>query len=76
MRDIQALTPSEFKGAYVGKIGRCCCGCSGKHSNDAKEITRVLRTIQSNEDTAMVGETFVSANVGKKVYIAYFGGAK
>ena len=29
--NISEVTLSNVRSAYSGKVGRCCCGCSGKH---------------------------------------------
>jgi hypothetical protein len=36
--DIQTLTPADVLSVYSGKNGRCCCGCSGKHSYNSASI--------------------------------------
>jgi formate dehydrogenase assembly factor FdhD len=29
--DLAGLRPEDLESVYVGKAGRCCCGCSGRH---------------------------------------------
>lgn len=33
---IRALTTNDIQSVYSGKDGKCCCGCSGKHSYSLK----------------------------------------
>lgn len=89
---LQSLAPTDVAHVYSGKAGKCCCGCSGKHSyalahraeageqrgypiaddeiND-REVTRVLRLIQAHDANLDPRGNFVSARVGKRVYVAY-----
>jgi hypothetical protein len=31
-QELGAMTVAEVSSVYSGKDGKCCCGCSGKHS--------------------------------------------
>ena len=64
------LTPGHVRSVYSGRNGKCCCGCAGKHSTEAREITRILNLVKKNP-TEFVTNEFVSTVVGKRVYIAY-----
>jgi hypothetical protein len=81
---------------YSGIDGKCCCGCSGKHTyasahvrtgsrhrgypvkddevNDRvvkRVVNKINRLIDAGEPVS-IDEDFVSAVVGRRVYIAYF----
>jgi hypothetical protein len=68
------LTPDMIRSVYSGRNGKCCCGCAGKHSTEARQITRILNLVKKNP-TEFVTNEFVSTVVGKRVYIAYLKGA-
>lgn len=83
--DIQSITPSQVVKAYVGKIG-CMCGCLGKYYGHAlgaeidrvspKMVTKILRTVQTEEDKVDVGEAidgghYVVLDLRGKTYAVY-----
>lgn len=72
--NIQEITPSQVVRAYVGRAGACACGCSGKHyeADDLAMRTKVLRTIQANEDRVEVDSDWVSVQIKGKEYVAFF----
>lgn len=80
--DIQSVTPANVVKAYLGKVG-CMCGCKGKYYGtrpsheidrvDPKMVTKILRTIQANEDAVEVdGDILAYEDKGKSwvVYLA------
>jgi len=80
MINLQDLTPSMVKRAYFGKPG-CMCGCRGKYyttasnkdhdSVNAAMVTKILRTIQANENLLESGDSYFAAQVGGKEYVVY-----
>lgn len=78
--DIQSISPSQVVKAYVGKIG-CMCGCKGKYYGhaagveidkvDPKMVTKILRTIQANEDAVEVDGDILAYEVKGKTYAVY-----
>ena len=77
---INELTPEMVVSVYSGKDGKCCCGCSGKHFRDARNIKRIVKILKENANN----ETFevyigpFDGNVhyfavvlGERLYIAY-----
>lgn len=38
---VEALTGKDVMSVYVGRVRRCCCGCSGKHTTNP--VYRALR---------------------------------
>lgn len=79
--NLQDITPSSIVKAYIGKPG-CMCGCKGKYyyawshpygTVDLKMVTRILRTIQANEDLVEVDTDgrWIAAQVGGKEHVIY-----
>jgi len=79
--NIQEITPSQVVKAYVGKLG-CMCGCKGKYYGhaaggvdrvDPKMVTKILRTIQAEEDKVEVdpGGEYVALDMKGKTYAVY-----
>lgn len=65
----------KVKSVYVGKSGSCCCGCSGRHSTYKPQIRKVVNLLNNLPDDAenvMHDSIFSSADIGHKIYIAYF----
>ena len=69
---IQDITPSQVKRAYKGKPG-CMCGCNGKYYDSGAMVTKILRTIQANEEAVEVDPagTWVAARIGGKEHCVY-----
>lgn len=78
---LQDLTPASVVKAYVGKPG-CMCGCKGKYYYNGphpygtvspKMVTKILRTIQANEDLAEVDADgqWIAAQIGGKEHCIY-----
>jgi hypothetical protein len=66
------VDPKTVVRVYSGKARTCCCGCSGKYSEDPIQIARVLAIIEAN--SAKVDSCFpvyVAVEVGARQYIAY-----
>src|SRR5579885_2583332 len=72
--DLQTVTPAMVIQAYVGKAGKCACGCAGKHylyKEDPKRggvvnqtmVTKILRTIQANEADARAQTSILDPQV-------------
>ena len=72
MKNIQDITPSEVKRAYKGKIG-CMCGCRGKHYTEGPMLTKILRTIQANEERAVVYDAggWIAVQLAGKEHCVY-----
>jgi hypothetical protein len=56
---------------YSGKDGKCCCGCSGKYWDDAKQKARVIK-IMNKTANLTDGGCHAYAVVGERLYIAYY----
>lgn len=72
--DIQAITPSQIVRAYKGKVG-CMCGCKGKYYESGNAmVTKILRTIQANEEIAEVDESgeWLAVRLEGKEHCVYF----
>lgn len=88
------LQTNQIMEVYSGKVGRCCCGCSGKYYfnsefikeaskargyevepdeiND-KMVRKVIKLInQADESSLDKNETYVSIEIGERLYIAYY----
>ena len=81
MINLQELTPAQVVRAYVGKPG-CMCGCKGKYYSTEKKdytivnpamVTKILRTVQANEDLLEAYSNWYAARVGGKEYVVYVG---
>lgn len=79
MIKLQELTPANVHRAYLGKPG-CMCGCKGKYYTSTKVdhstvnpamVTKILRTIQANEDLLETDNNWLAARVGGKEYVVY-----
>ncbi|NBT35942.1 MAG: hypothetical protein EBT03_10485 [Betaproteobacteria bacterium] len=73
--DVQALTPNQIVRAYKGKIG-CMCGCKGQYWTPEQSkamVTKILRTIQANEEVVEVddGGEWVAARIAGKEHCVY-----
>lgn len=78
--NIQDVAPSQVVKAYVGKVG-CMCGCKGKYYGhtagaeidrvDPKMVTKILRTIQANEDKAEVDGDILVYEANGKSWVVY-----
>ncbi len=65
---LQAVKPEDVTNAYTGKIGRCCCGCSGKHytpDTDLRGVKSVLKRIQAQP----TDKVFVVSSFGEQIVI-------
>lgn len=66
MKNIQDITTDEVVSVYSGKDGKCCCGCSGKHTYSSKHqdiaeqrgggvsdstVSRILDVLKENSYT-------------------------
>ena len=85
-KNIQDLTPADVSRAYSGRKG-CMCGCKGKYyvskweglpverysSVNPGMVTKVLRTIQANEEAANMEAdgSCVYLDLGGRSYVAY-----
>ncbi len=69
------IDASTVKSVYSGKPGRCCCGCSGTHSESPKTITRVVNMLNSLSGQYELEtdelHTFYCIDTETKRYIAY-----
>lgn len=82
MPDIQMVAPnqidfSKVKSVYFGKAGKCCCGCTGTHSENKGTITKVInklkiQTLIESLSNGFGRLSFVSATINNRWYIAYF----
>ena len=81
MIKLQDITPAQVFRAYMGKPG-CMCGCKGKYyyserhphgTVDPAMVTKVLRTIQANDELATLDAEgqWAAARVGNKEYCVY-----
>lgn len=84
----QTLTVADVMQTYSGIDGRCCCGCSGNHITreerseseaNRRAFDRVLRTVNlailaGTEEREL--ECYVSATVGRRIYICYLNAAR
>lgn len=71
MINLQELTPAMVKRGYVGKPG-CACGCKGKYyESGSLMVTKILRTIQANENLVTDEGGWLEARVGGKDYVVY-----
>ena len=78
--DIQSISPSQVVKAYVGKVG-CMCGCRGKYYGlaesieidrvDPKMVTKILRTIQANEEAVEVDGDILAYETKGKSWVVY-----
>jgi len=78
--DIQSISPSQVVKAYVGKVG-CMCGCKGKYYGhvdgpevdrvDPKMVTKILRTIQANEEKTDVDGDILAYEDKGKSWVVY-----
>lgn len=59
-----------IKSVYSGKDGKCCCGCSGKHSTDTKNINRIRKIIENADNAEKSGNHYYVV-IGQRLYIAY-----
>jgi len=52
MKSIGELITDDIQSVYVGRVGRCCCGCSGKHTTNPKyrELRGETRGYTVDED--------------------------
>ena len=71
---MNTIPAAEFvKSVYSGKNGKCCCGCSGNHSDKPAAVARIVRQIANAPANAIeIGNNYVSAVVGDRRWIAYF----
>ena len=71
-------TPDTIESAYSGKNGKCCCGCAGKHYEDAGNKARILKILRVGSLLAMTefGDTYAARVVNNRVYIVYFSYAR
>lgn len=70
---LQALNPSNVVRAYVGKPG-CACGCRGTYYSNADNsamVTKVLRTLQANEEIVTADCNWMEARIKGKDYVIY-----
>lgn len=75
---------TNVKQVYNGKVGKCCCGCSGTHTykvgandgrdEDDKTVQRIINKIRrsANQGYSLeTGENYVGIEVGTRLYLAY-----
>lgn len=47
MRDLSSLSVEDLDSAYIGKTGRCACGCSGTYYRKSPVIMKwILKRVQ------------------------------
>ena len=85
--NIEQSTPVLFSrgdvvSVYSGRAGKCCCGCSGKHTfssafrdadttvND-RTVSRVVRIIRENTSRVELCDDHAAVEVGNRLYVAY-----
>ena len=56
------LDPANVKEVYSGKPGRCCCGCSGKYSDNPNTIKRIVGYINANREAAKATNNYIEDN--------------
>jgi hypothetical protein len=66
------INAEQVKSVYSGKDGKCCCGCSGKHSEDKTTIKRTVNKINKHVNDWDVGTDYIAVVVGTRLHIAYF----
>lgn len=84
-RDTQIpIDVQKVKRVYIGKHGRCCCGCSGKYYCTSQHVDPATQNKVSDRMVKKVvdilnmatevdrGQDYVSTVSGNKLYIAYF----
>lgn len=58
---------------YTGKARKCMCGCSGKYSEKAAQISRVVNIIEALPlDKLETDAEYIAADVGDRTYCVYF----
>jgi hypothetical protein len=68
---IQTLTKADIRTVYSGKLRRCCCGCSGNHSDSPAQISRVLNILKANADKVEELSNCFAVELETRQYIAY-----
>lgn len=73
------LTLDNVASAYSGKVGRCCCGCSGKHTyasalraEASKSRGYEVRDEEVNDRTVKIIFNKVMKNGFKKITDTYY----
>lgn len=70
------ISIENVKQVYSGKDGKCCCGCSGTHSTDDKQKTRIVNILNKAAKAGnlmdTVDDTYAATVIGKRLYVAYF----
>jgi len=64
---------NQVKSVYSGINGRCCCGCSGKHTDSTdnpRTVKMIFNKIQ-NAENREDGSGHIAAYIGKRIYVAY-----
>ncbi len=70
------ITIENVKQVYSGRDGMCCCGCSGKHSTDDKQKTRIVNILNKAAKAGnlldTIDDTYAATVIGKRLYVVYF----
>lgn len=64
-------TFADVKSVYSGVNGKCCCGCSGKHSDTERSMKIIWNKIMKNPDHKFDGNHVFAVN-GNRLLVAYF----
>ena len=73
------LTLDNVASVYSGKLNRCCCGCSGKHT-DADENPCTVKMIFNKimkayyKDVTKISDTCYSLETDTRLYVVYMKG--
>ena len=69
---VEDIKAEDVKSVYYGRPG-CCCGCRGTHSEDRKQISRVLKLIQRQPEAIMdaTGQSYAVYETATKTYVVY-----
>lgn len=65
-------TLADVKSVYSGVNGKCCCGCSGKHSESDRSKKIIFNKIMKNPEHKFEGDDHVYAVNGNRLLVAYF----
>lgn len=73
----QKIDRSKITQVYSGKVNRCCCGCSGTHTDKtepkfASRMKYICDLIEANWDKRDDGTSYLAFESDTRVYIAYF----
>ena len=65
---------SRAKSSYSGKANKCCCGCSGNHSESPLAIKRQINRIRKLAAEGVeldINESYIAAEKNDRLYIVY-----